>query len=41
MKICLRREPPQIDLGDGHTAACWLLADEAKRLAKKEETPNE
>jgi oligopeptide transport system ATP-binding protein len=41
MKICLRREPPQIDLGDGHTAACWLLVDEAKRLAKKEETPNE
>ena len=41
MKICLRREPPQSDLGDGHTSACWLRADEAKRLAKKEETPNE
>ncbi|MDD2216440.1 MAG: ABC transporter ATP-binding protein [Eubacteriales bacterium] len=37
MKICLRMEPPRIDLGNGHTSACWLLADEAK----KEGTPNE
>jgi oligopeptide transport system ATP-binding protein len=41
MKICLRKEPPQIDLGNGHTSACWLLVDEAKNRAKKEETPNE
>jgi oligopeptide transport system ATP-binding protein len=30
MKICLRVEPPVIDLGEGHTSACWLLTDEAK-----------
>lgn len=41
MKICLRVEPPQIDLGDGHMSACWLLADEAKKQATKGETPNE
>lgn len=37
MKICLRQEPPRIDLGGGHTVACWLLVDEAR----KEGTPNE
>lgn len=37
MKICLRMEPPRIDLGNGHTSACWLLADNAQ----KEGTPNE
>lgn len=37
MNICLRMEPPRIDLGKGHTAACWLLIDEAK----KEGTPIE
>ena len=26
MKICLREIPPEFDLGDGHTAACWLHA---------------
>lgn len=28
MKICLRKEPPKFDLGEGHTVACWLLADQ-------------
>lgn len=28
MKICLRQEPPKFDLGEGHTVACWLLADQ-------------
>lgn len=32
MKICLRKEPPTVDLGDGHVAKCWLLA-----LKEKEE----
>lgn len=38
MKICLRVEPPSINVAEGHTSACWLLVDEAK---KKEATPNE
>jgi len=25
-KICLREEPPQFTVADGHKAACWLLA---------------
>ena len=24
MKICLTKEPPYADLGDGHVSACWL-----------------
>nr|HPO05259.1 peptide ABC transporter ATP-binding protein [Bacillota bacterium] len=31
MKICLRMEPPRIDLGNGHTSSCWLLTEEAKK----------
>lgn len=30
MKICLRKEPPTIDLGNGHRASCWLLASKEK-----------
>lgn len=30
MKICLRKEPPTIDLGNGHRASCWLLAMKEK-----------
>ena len=26
MKICLRKEPPMIQVGDRHRASCWLLA---------------
>jgi oligopeptide/dipeptide ABC transporter ATP-binding protein len=25
MEVCSRSEPPAIDVGDGHTAACWLF----------------
>lgn len=25
MKICLKQYPPQIAVGEGHTASCWLL----------------
>lgn len=31
MKICLRMEPPRINLGNGHTSSCWLLMEEAKK----------
>ena len=31
MKICLRVEPPSINVAEGHTSACWLLVDEAKK----------
>ena len=37
MKICLRQEPPRIDLGEGHSAACWLLSNDVR----KEGTTNE
>lgn len=30
MKICLRKAPPTIDLGNGHRATCWLLALDEK-----------
>lgn len=30
MKICLRKEPPTMDLGNGHRASCWLLAMKEK-----------
>ncbi len=30
MKICLRMEPPKIDLGNGQMAACWLLSEGMK-----------
>lgn len=26
MRLCLRKEPPRIDLGNGHTVKCWLAA---------------
>lgn len=32
MNICLRKQPPTVDLGNGHRATCWLLA-----LKEKEE----
>ncbi len=31
MKICLRKEPPVVDLGNGHFSKCWL------QVLKKEE----
>ncbi len=37
MKICLRAEPPLIDLGDGHTATCWLLSEAMKERGKSNE----
>ncbi len=37
MKICLRREPPKVQINDGHTAACWLLVRERmKEVASNE-----
>ena len=26
MKVCLRKEPPLVDLGNGHFSKCWLMA---------------
>ncbi|HZK02288.1 MAG TPA: ABC transporter ATP-binding protein [Anaerovoracaceae bacterium] len=34
MKICLRKEPPKIDLGNNHMSACWLLSEEMKKEVK-------
>lgn len=31
MKLCLHKEPPVSDMGDGHTAKCWLRVLEKKR----------
>lgn len=33
MNICLRKEPPTIDLGNGHRSSCWLLASKLKEEA--------
>lgn len=36
MKICLRKDPPKIDLGNGHWSKCWLLAmEEGQKLINK------
>ena len=32
MKVCLKHNPPNISISDGHTAACWLLS-----MPKKED----
>lgn len=26
-EICINKEPPEVDVGEGHTAKCWLHAD--------------
>jgi len=26
MPICREREPPMVDLGNGHKVACWLYS---------------
>ena len=31
--ICETNEPPEVDLGDGHIARCWLPATDAQRSA--------
>ena len=33
MNICLRKEPPTVDLGNGHRSSCWLLASKQKEEA--------
>lgn len=32
MKLCLKYEPPVVDLGNGHKSKCWLLALEEGEL---------
>ncbi len=32
MKICVRRAPPSIALGEGHNAACWLLSEKKENI---------
>ncbi len=36
MNICLRKEPPTIDLGNGHRSSCWLLASKLAGEANHE-----
>ncbi|MCI5697514.1 MAG: ABC transporter ATP-binding protein [Clostridiales bacterium] len=36
MNICLRKEPPTIDLGNGHRSSCWLLASKPAGEANHE-----
>ena len=31
MKICLKKMPPYVDVGDGHRSACWLRVEEQKK----------
>ncbi len=35
MDICRGNQPPEVDLGDGHMARCWLSASDAQRTAVK------
>jgi len=35
MDICRGNQPPEVDLGDGHMARCWLPATDAQRTAVK------
>lgn len=37
MKICLRKEPPTTQVGDGHISACWLLLKPSKEEANRDE----
>ncbi|WP_202079273.1 oligopeptide/dipeptide ABC transporter ATP-binding protein [Caldalkalibacillus salinus] len=37
MEVCKRVEPPVTDLGQGHTVACWLQDERAKRALSKQE----
>ncbi len=30
MKICLKKMPPYVELGEGHRSACWLRVEEQK-----------
>ena len=33
MKICLTQKPPTVEVGEGHTSACWLHVKEMKHSA--------
>lgn len=33
MKICLRKEPPVTEVGEGHVSACWLLLKQSREEA--------
>jgi peptide/nickel transport system ATP-binding protein len=37
MERCATQAPPAFDLSDGHTASCWLYADDAQARAKRAE----
>ena len=37
MKVCLTRQPPVVEVGEGHTSACWLHVKEAAYAAKSSE----
>ncbi len=35
MKICKENQPPQFDLGNGHSASCWLLHKDCPSSSKE------
>jgi oligopeptide transport system ATP-binding protein len=37
MKVCLTKKPPVVEIGDGHTSACWLHIKEMKNQAAAKE----
>ena len=39
MKICLKKAPPYVEVGENHRSACWLRVQE--QLNNKEEKSNE
>ena len=36
MKICLKKMPPYVELGEGHRSACWLRVQEQQQAMKQE-----
>jgi len=40
MKVCLTKQPPLMEVGDGHVSACWLHVKEMKQAAEAVDTVN-
>lgn len=32
MKICINKQPPQFEVGENHSAACWLCHEDAPKV---------
>lgn len=41
MKICMEKQPPYVEIGEGHRSACWLRVQEQLNQQKNQETAKE